>query len=166
MNSTNSPETMEQPRGFNKKILIYGFLLITGILAAIILAFKLGFAPDPEETEPPPIIIKSGSFNLETDTPLANPNNDSQNYTRNFGGMGIKAIRVTTFNEKKKGSDDDNYFAGENNEWKKDERVEVNIEVDVCEQPPINGLCPNWSQPKIIRIYDTDNLNLPGSQDK
>jgi len=95
---------------------------------------------------------------IETNKEL-NPNQANQpSYTRNIEYNGITAVRVTTYNEYLEGSDDDDFFVGENSSWNNGEKVEINIEIQLCE--PVNGICNSWDTipSKRIKISFEGNI--------
>lgn len=94
MNQTDLTKSLEEQRVFKPDVLLIGI----GAAAAILVAFLLKRAEDSLPTDPPPIIIKDGSFVIEADEPLSELNGSTNVYKRiNFGT--IKGVRVFKNNE-------------------------------------------------------------------
>ncbi len=104
-------------------------------------------------TDPPPIIIKSGSFVIETDQDLTPPAPHKNKYSRNGFGK-IRGIRVITYNEIKKYSDVDDFVEG--TDWSASEGVQVNINLQYC-QTEQNGECVSWIDGPQINALDNNN---------
>jgi hypothetical protein len=104
-------------------------------------------------TDPPPIIIKSGSFVIESDQDLTPPAPHKNKYNRNGFGK-IRGIRVITYNEIKKYSDVDDFVEG--TDWSASEGVQVNINLQYC-QTEQNGVCVSWIDGPQINVLDINN---------
>jgi len=95
MNQTDLTKSLEERGIFKPDVLLIGI----GAAAAIVVAFLLRRAEDSLPTDPPPIIIKDGSFVIETDVPLSEHNGNPNVYKR-LGFGEIKGVRVFNTNEK------------------------------------------------------------------
>lgn len=136
-------------------------LLAIGIGAAAFAAACAAIAylfqeEDSIPHDPPPIIIKSGSFIIETNQALTPDQPNKRSYKRVFNG--IKGIRVVTYNERVKADTDDDYFyEGENNRWRSNDNLKVSIELERCLSEDNNGVCNSWSSPDVIEILNNTN---------
>jgi hypothetical protein len=121
----------------SEKQMISAPVLIIGGIAAAWLLPRLFGAKRSLPSKPPPIIVKSGSFTIETDQPLHPPGKNRPQYRRrNF--RGIKGIRVIWYNEivkNDRGADD----FEENKDWSDRDDVQVKIDLLYCD--PTTGGC-------------------------
>jgi len=101
----------------------------------------------------PPIIIKSGSFTIETDVPLK-PDSPEQPAYRREGFGKIKGIRVVRYKQRKKKSEADDFY--EASDWKSSKGVQVNINLQYCQQEQ-NGDCVFWSAGPTINIFNSND---------
>ncbi len=130
-------------------------LILATLVGAIVVVYnrlKL-VEEDIDSDSQPPIIIKSGSFTIETDadlTSLPSPGSGKHKYKK-VGFGNLKGIRVVKYGEKSKEPDPIDDFV-ENTDWSV-QNVRVKINLQYCEQVS-GGECVKWSQdpPKTIDI--------------
>lgn len=133
-------------------------LLILGAIVGIGLVvynrlLQVSKDKDVEADTEPPIIIKSGSFNIETDVPLK-PNSAGLPAYRREGFGKITGIRVVRYKERKKKSEADDFF--ETSDWNSANGVQVNINLQNCQQDQ-NGNCVSWNPGPTITISNSNN---------
>jgi len=148
MNSTDSTKKPEEPKAFKPNILIMGVGAAATFATAYLLRKKSMLPP-----KPPPIIIKSGSFVIETDQDLKPAAPHQSRYIRETFGK-IRGIRVTTYSEIEKPSDVDDFE--ENIDWSPSEGVQVNINLQYYQAGQNSGY-ESWIQGPQIKIFDIDN---------
>ncbi len=133
MNSTNYDEPSE------KQLISAPVLIIGGIAAALLLPRLFG-RKRSLPSKPPPIIVKSGSFVIESDIALQP---QPAGYKRPHFGS-IKGLRVIWYNEIIKNDVDDDYFAEDEQDWGRGDDVEVSIGLLYCTPHPSTGDCETW----------------------
>lgn len=95
MNTTDLTKSPEEQKAFKPEdVLIIGI----GVVAAFAIAYLLKKIKATIPHRPPPIIIKSGSFTIETDELLVNLPANPNDYKRTGFGE-IKGVRVFKTNE-------------------------------------------------------------------
>jgi hypothetical protein len=106
---------------------------------------------------PPPIVIKSGSFIIESDVKLKPESGGQPRYRReNFEK--IRGLRIYTYNEKKKKSVADDFE--ERKDWKPSENVQVNIVLEYCERVEM-GNCVSWTAgPTIVAADNNSHFDI------
>jgi hypothetical protein len=114
MNQTDLAKSPEAQRIFKPDVLLIGI----GAATAILIAYLLRLAEDSIPTDPPPIIIKDGSFVIETDEPLSEINGNPNIYKR-VGFGEIKGVRVFKTNE----------ITGQANSYDYDDRNGVEVDI-------------------------------------
>lgn len=153
MNQTDVNRNADEQKLLKPEVLIVGIgaaaFGIAYLFKKIQLFLRASIPPDP-----PPIIIKSGSFIIETNQALSPDLPNKRSYKRTFNG--IKGIRVVTYNERVKNTDDDYFYEGEDNKWRAGENVKVFIEFERCVSE-VNGICNSWAAPEIVEI--SNNIN-------
>lgn len=101
-----------------------------------------------DETDPPPIIIKSGSFIIESKNDLVPPTHHQPQYrTQNFGR--IKRIMVVGYNEGDKGDIFIDDF-DEINDWSPADTIQINV----------NLFSQSWGNLRQVSFRDESSGNL------
>ena len=138
MNSTELPEGTEE-KFDSKSIAVIGAAVVgLGVLITKWITRKKMLL----DTELPPIIIKDGSFIIESDEDLYQPPHSSNTYNRRDFGE-IKGVRVFTINEKTGRAKSDPY--NDNN----------GVEVDIRLQRQISGV---WQDiPGLVTVRTVNN---------
>jgi hypothetical protein len=150
MNSTELIERAEE-KFDSKSIAFIGVGVIA--LGVLITWWKKTLSEDVPESELPPIIIKSGSFIIETTEVLMPDRANERSYKRGFIN-GIKGIRVNTYNElTREDSDDDYFYEGKDYRWKSGDNVKVFIELERCVSDT-GGVCNSWLSPGVVEILN------------
>jgi hypothetical protein len=138
---------------------ILGISLFALASFVVVKTFQYLFRAEELPEELPPIIIKSGSFAIETEEALTPASAGAPAY-RKVGFKKIKGIKVTYYKEKKKNPSADDFF--ENGDWDSAKGVQVNIDLQFCEEE--NGDCQSWSTgstPSRISVFnDNDDFVL------
>jgi len=155
VNPTDLNNSPEEQKILKPEVLIIGI----GAIATLTIAYLLKRTGLLKRTrsfpyDPPPIIIKSGSFIIETNQVLSPDQPNKPSYKRGFNG--IKGIRVVTYNEQIKDTDDDYFYEEENNRWRRGDNVKVFIELQSC-QSENNGVCVSWNSPQVVEILNNIN---------
>ena len=142
MNQTDLTKSLEEQRVFKPDVLLIGI----GAAAAILVAFLLRRAEDSLPTDPPPIIIKDGSFVIETDEPLSEQNGNPNVYKRVGFGM-IKGVRVFKTNE----------ITGQANSYDYDDRNGVEVDIRLQKHTPAGWVNIN----PLVTIRTLNNAGSP-----
>lgn len=162
MNSTTMPDETEKQRGFNKKTII-----TVGIIAAITILGTLSYLIYKRGSEgehklllppdPPPIIVRTGSFILGSDIILDPDNTSDLTLKRGFTG-GIQQITIIPSKEKEAPIDSVHLYAGGTTGWGINHRIEVIFYVQYCLNI-VNNTCGanDYEMEQRIRIFDSQN---------
>lgn len=159
MNQTDlTKQGQEEQRVFKPNLSTIGKIGVAIAATSAAIAYFLRMAEESIPHDPPPIIIKSGSFVIETDQDLKPAAPHQPRYRRETFGS-IRGIRVIIYNEIRKYSDVDDFV--ENTDWSAAEGVQVNINLQYCQAATPNGECESWIQGPQINILDnTNNFEL------
>lgn len=147
------------------KIKIKVILLIVGVIAAFALlsGYLLYAGSEDLPTDPPPIIIKSGSFIMESEN-VFQPDAANQRSYKNPQFNAIKGIRVISYSENAQNQTiDKKFFEGKDSSWQKGDVVQVNVYIQTC-LPNASGLCTTWSGLKKVEVYNAGSdlsVNVP-----
>jgi len=154
---------------FKRKFELRSVLLITttALVVFALLAGYLLYLANQEldlSTDPPPIIIKSGSFIIESEKILQPDSADQRNY-KNLQFNAIKGIRVITYSENARiPIVDKKFFEGKDSTWEKGDSVQVNIYIQSCQQMDLSGLCTSWSSLRKVEVFNANSsleINVP-----
>ncbi len=96
MDPSNSTEETKKSLTRNQKLIIGG-VIFAGLAA--LLAYFLRPDTPTKQIPPPPIIVKSGSFVLETKQKFEREANSGATWTYEMSGFKTSEIRISTYNE-------------------------------------------------------------------
>ncbi len=134
---------------------IVGISLLALTSFVVVKTLQYLFRAEELDGELPPIIIKSGSFAIETEEALT-PALAGESAYRKVGFKKIKGIKVTYYKEKKKKPSADDFI--ESVDWDDAKGVQVNIDLQFCEQAH-NGDCQLWSTGLSLSRFSVFNDN-------
>lgn len=161
----NAYLSLSSKRGFKPgPILLIAVVIIATfvLMAGYLLVMASGELDLP--SDPPPIIIKSGSFIMESEKVFQPDTADQRNY-KNLQFNSIKGIRIITYNENAQAKTyDKKYFEGKDSTWENGDNVQVNIYVQICQQENPNGTCASWGGLKKVEVFSLNGnfeVNVP-----